>query len=256
MLTFLPPLSKIYEAAPLYFIIPGGGWHTEARQSMIDFSAESVSVLRRHGFAVVSIDYRVTKRDNANIYDILEDCFDALSYVCENSAELGIDTENVILSGHSAGAQLALMLGYADPARFSGHRRQYTVRGIAAMSAPTMLYDSRTHNLSDSVAALLKNCDPGKAAREASPIEYVTKACPPTLLCAGTSDYLVFANSSEALYKKLSEAGAEADLILSVCGGHSFERVHEGIEPSVKMEEIQRKIADFALFHIEKDGKI
>ena len=249
-LTFLPPKKAKYKVAPLYFVIPGGGWHTESRQSMLDFSEKSVSILREHGFAVVSIDYRVTE-DAANVYDILEDCFDALAYVTDKSEKLGIDAGNAILSGHSAGAHLALMLAYSDHENFSHNKKSYTVKGVAAMSAPTALYDKGTHNLSKSVAALFKNCDYDKAAKETSPVEYVTKTCPPTLLCAGTSDYLVFANSSELLYKKLSENNAEADIILSICGGHSFEKVHGGIEPSIKMEEIQARIADFALKHID-----
>lgn len=49
----------------MYFIIPGGGWHIEDRQSMIDFSIQSVEGLRDKGFAVVSIDYvKVSKYTN------------------------------------------------------------------------------------------------------------------------------------------------------------------------------------------------
>lgn len=249
-LTFLPPENKIFEYAPLYFIIPGGGWKTETRQSMLDFSNESVAALRKRGFAVVSIDYRVTGDGATDMYDILEDCFDAISYVCDNSRKLEIDTGNVILSGHSAGAHLALMLGYCDPRKFSNNEKKYTVKGIAAMSAPTVLYDNGTHNLTDSLSAAFKNRDYNKAARETSPIEYVTKDCPPTLLCAGTSDYLVFAVSSEMLYDKLLENNAEAGIILAACAGHSFEKVHGEIEPSLSLKDIQEKITAFALSHI------
>ena len=252
-LTYLPPEKNIYKLAPLYFLIPGGGWHTESRQSMLDFSADSVSELRKKGFAVASIDYRVTDDGVTNVYDILEDCFDALSFVCGNSQKLGIDTGNIILSGHSAGAQLALMIGYCDCGKFSKNKKNYKIKGVAAMSAPTVLYDKKTHNLADSVAALFRNCVFEKAAKETSPIEYAAKACPPTLLCAGTSDYLVFAISSERLYNKLLEKGAKADIILSVCGGHSFEKVHGSIEPSVSMKEIQSKITEFAISHIDKE---
>ena len=249
-LTFLPPEKTVYKSAPLYFVIPGGGWHTETRQSMLDFSEESVSALRKRGFAAVSIDYRVTKDGVTNMYDILEDCFDALSYVCDNSVKLGIDADNVILSGHSAGAHLALMLGYCNPEKFSKNKKNYTVKGIAAMSAPTVLYDKGTNNLADSLKKAFKNCEYEKAAKDLSPIEYVKSDCPPTLLCAGTSDYLVFATSSEMLYKKLLENNAETDIMLSVCGGHSFEKVLDSIEPSIKMKDIQLKIAEFALSHI------
>ena len=45
-LTFLPPYKKKYDKAPLYFIIPGGGWHMEKREDMINFSLRSVEKLR------------------------------------------------------------------------------------------------------------------------------------------------------------------------------------------------------------------
>ncbi|MBO4898369.1 MAG: alpha/beta hydrolase [Clostridia bacterium] len=219
---------------------------------MIVFSEQSVSDLRKRGFAVAAANYRLTSDGITNVYDILEDCFDALSYMCGNAAECGIDAGNIILSGHSAGAHLALMLGYCDCEKFSKNKKNYNIKGIAAMSAPTVLYDNRTHRLTESIAALFRNCDFDKAAKETSPTAYVSKNCPPTLLCAGTSDYLVFAVSSEILYSKLKEKGAEADIILSVGGGHSFEKVHGSVEPSVSMEEIQARITEFAISHIDK----
>ena len=76
MLTFLPPIKEKFDKAPVYFLIPGGGWHVETRQSMIDFSLSSVETLRNEGFAVVSIDYRVYK-DGVVMREIITDCFDA-----------------------------------------------------------------------------------------------------------------------------------------------------------------------------------
>ena len=111
MLTYLPPINKSCKLAPLYFLIPGEGWHHENRESRFEFSADSVNALRKKGFPAVSIDYRVTSDGITNMYNILEDCFDALCFIADNADKLKIDKNNISLSGHSAGGYLALMLG-------------------------------------------------------------------------------------------------------------------------------------------------
>ncbi|MBQ3426734.1 MAG: alpha/beta hydrolase [Clostridia bacterium] len=250
MLTFLPPVKEKCEKAPVYFIIPGGGWHTEERQSMLDFSAQSVERLRNEGFAVVSVDYRVSG-EGVCMREIITDCFDAARYIAHYADRLQIDNESFVLSGHSAGAHLALMLAYSPQEAFCDDYEWsdgFKVKCIAAMSAPTVLYDNSTNNLRNMHEAFL-GCDTEKEKEFTSPITHVTENCPPTLLCAGTSDYLVFSSSSERLYKRLKEKNVPCELKLSVCGGHSFEKVHKDIEPSIAMEDIQSAISEFVMRH-------
>lgn len=251
MLTFLPPIKEKYEKAPVYFIIPGGGWHTETRQSMLDFSAKSVEYLRNEGFAVVSVDYRVSG-EGVCMREIITDCFDAARYIAHYADRLHTDNESFVLSGHSAGAHLALMLAYS-PREFFWDDYEFNdgfkVKCIAAMSAPTVLYDNSTNNLRNMHEAFL-GCDVKRETEFTSPINYVTVDCPPTLLCAGTSDYLVFSLSSERLYERLKEKNVPCELKLSIGGGHSFEKVHKDIEPSIHMEDIQSAISEFVMRHI------
>ena len=251
MLTFLPPLKQKYEKAPVYFIIPGGGWHSEERQSMIDFSAQSVEALRNEGFAVISIDYRVVG-EGAVMRDIVTDCFDAARYAAHFADVFKIDKEKFVLSGHSAGAHLALMLSYAPEKDFFDDYvfdDKFSVNAVAVMSPPTVLYDDRTHNLRNIIAAF-KNCDTKEEREKMSPVTYVNSNCPPTLLCAGTCDYLVFASSSDMLFGKLQECGAESKLVMSVGGGHSFEKVISTLEPDRPMSNIQEEITEFVLKHM------
>ena len=252
MLTFLPPTEKRYEKAPVYFLIPGGGWHIENRQSMIDFSIQSVEILRKEGFAVVSIDYRVCS-DGAVMSEMITDCFDAARYVAHFADILEIDKERFVVSGHSAGAHLALMLSYAPQEEFQGDYEwndTFCVKAVAVMSPPVDLRDDTTNNLRNLGDAFV-GTDKGEKERT-SPISYVTKHCPPTFLSAGTSDYLVFATSSEKLYQKLSDCGVQCKLLLSVGGGHCFEKIHDSIEPSVTMSDVQQEIARFMVTHIER----
>lgn len=253
MLTFLPPINQKYEKAPVYFIIPGGGWHCETRQSMIDFSIQSVNALRQEGFAVVSIDYRVCG-EGVVMREIITDCFDAARYIAHFAEILKIDAEKFVLSGHSAGAHLALMLAYAPKEQFrseSSLTDDFSAICVAAMSAPTVLYDRWTHNLYD-IDDVFIGCNTQEEKEKMSPISYANETCPPTLLCAGTSDYLVFANSSEKLYDKLAECGVPSKLMLSVGGFHSFEQIHQTVTPSITMEEMQSAITEFVLQYAVK----
>ena len=51
-LIYLPPLSKKYEKAPVYFLISGGGWHNESKVAMYGFSKISADELRKMGCVV------------------------------------------------------------------------------------------------------------------------------------------------------------------------------------------------------------
>ena len=103
-----------------------------------------------------------------------------------------------------------------------------------------------THALWD-IDDVFCGCNTKEEKVRTSPISYVSQSCPPTLLCAGTSDYLVYGNSSERLFAKLEECGIHADLILSVCGGHAFEQIYKDIKPRASLERTQKYIIDFIL---------
>jgi acetyl esterase/lipase len=63
---------------------------------------------RRQGFAVVSVNYRLSPRATCPAY--LEDAAQALAWVFRHIQEYGGSADKVFVSGHSAGGYLALML--------------------------------------------------------------------------------------------------------------------------------------------------
>lgn len=250
-LSFLPPLKDRYEYAPLYLIIPGGGWYSENRYDMLDFSKISVRALREEGFAAACIDYRTAREEGIGIGESILDCFDAARYLSHFSGTLKIDPNRFVISGHSAGGHLSLMLAYAPHDMFrtdSVLEDDFRAAAAVPISAPTILYREgveQTLNF-DYSHAVKKDASP-VSLKKVSPISYVSSKCPPTILCQGTSDRVVFPNSAELLYKKLQENGVRSKLVLSLGGGHCFEQMHDGVLPSPSREEIQQIITKFIL---------
>ncbi len=248
-LTVYQPLKMVYDKAPLLFMVPGGGWWTEKRSSMFEFIGQGVEFLRNQGFAVASIDYRVYSEPNVVMGDIVTDCFDALRYVAHYSDVLGIDKERISLISHSAGGHLSLMLAYADPKDFKSDYPldcDFTIKSVAALSPLTNLKKS-SNTFGFDCSKAFDGCDTDEVRLKHSPISYVSAKVPKTFLAAGTSDRIVYPNSSEQLYKKLLEHGVDCELMLSVCGGHVFEKMHDGIDPIPDKDYIIRKATEFIL---------
>ena len=73
------------------------------------------------GYAVVSIDYRLTGEywtweSQKALFDAQEDLRAAIRYVRSVANDYNLDTEKIIVSGDSAGAMTSLFVSYAKEA--------------------------------------------------------------------------------------------------------------------------------------------
>ena len=109
-LLFYPPTEQVFDRAPVYLIIPGGGWRSASAEAMVGFSLRSSHALRKRGWATLSLSYRYVSRDDVCLDDIISDCMDAGRYLAHFADVLGIDPHRIVTSGHSAGGHLALMM--------------------------------------------------------------------------------------------------------------------------------------------------
>lgn len=249
-LTFLPPLVEKYEKAPLYVVIPGGGWHSRNRRDMLEFSRYSVSKLRSQGFAVASVDYRTTK-DGVLLDDIITDCFDALRYLATYAEVLQIDKNRIITSGHSAGGHLALMLAVAPPDLFDKDHlypgAAFRVIGSAPLSPGTYFYGLDGEGAPYSFA--IDNLFGGdhRLRHLCSPYDYIRQDMPPVLLVYGDHDPLVLPANSQKFHQKCREVGADCRLVAVRFGGHSFECMVEGQSTDLTFEDTQQAVVDFVL---------
>lgn len=190
---------------PIVVLIHGGSWSRGDRTQLPGMAHR----LAGDGWAVAAIDYRLAPRHRFPAQ--LDDVRAAVDYLRVHAVELGIDRERVVLYGRSAGGHLALLAAYRWHAPF--------VRGVVALYAPTDLRWSWAHptnplvlDTHGTLRAFLGGAPDESATMsvtygEASPIDHVTEASPPTLLVHGGRDELVNPLQTERLAARLAEAG-------------------------------------------------
>lgn len=118
---------------PVLLYIHGGGWQNGDKRT----DAAPVEALHGAGFVFATTNYRLSP-DYIHPAHI-EDCAAAFAHLYENAADYRIDTGNMYVMGHSAGAHLAALL--ASDARWLGaHTLPLgVINGAACLD--TSLYD-------------------------------------------------------------------------------------------------------------------
>lgn len=97
------------DKTPLVIYVHGGAWLYGSRQFSIP---GPIIALTKRGWAVASIDYRPAVPSSpapAQEQDVAR----AIVWFKANAPRLGIDADTVVLSGHSAGGHLAVLVGTA-----------------------------------------------------------------------------------------------------------------------------------------------
>lgn len=229
-LFFQPPTTQVYEKAPVIFMIPGGGWTDCDIGGAYAIYNSEVKDIYSSGFATVTIEYRTTY-DKISMEKLISDCMDAARYLSHYSDVLGIDMQNVITTGHSAGGHLSLMLAYAphelfDADKYWSDAEDFTVRGSFVLSPPTILYADNgpysgfysTGNWNYDL-----NLWPHKDYQHtASPIEYVTEGGVPCHILMGTHDEIVSAQCVSLFKEACDAGGVDCEIVWFEGVNHGF----------------------------------
>jgi acetyl esterase/lipase len=104
------PTEKSPKPRPAVVLIHGGSWTSFDKGTM----ARMVNFLARSGFVAVSVNYRLLHdRENRGPAQ-LDDVQRAVRWLRANASKYDIDPDHIGAFGHSAGAQLAALLGMED----------------------------------------------------------------------------------------------------------------------------------------------
>jgi arylformamidase len=107
-LDFYPALRD--RKAPLVIFVHGGGWKNGDKSS--ETGRYKAPHYIENGYAFASINYRLLP--SAPVEQQAADVANAVAYLRNNAAQLGLDADNIVLMGHSAGAHLVALVG-TDP---------------------------------------------------------------------------------------------------------------------------------------------
>jgi acetyl esterase/lipase len=98
---------------PLAINIHGGFWR--ARYNL-DHAGHLCSALKEKGVATANLEYRRVGNDGGGWPGTFSDIRAAYQFLMQTARQHNLDTEKVLVMGHSAGGQLALCLAAHEPA--------------------------------------------------------------------------------------------------------------------------------------------
>jgi len=217
------PAGPRTEPRPAVVLIHGGGWTSLDKSTMRRMG----EFLARSGFVAFAVDYRLFANNENRWPAQLDDVQRAVRWVRANAAKYGIDPERIGAFGHSAGAQLAALLGEEDTRDNSDAalaKYSSKVQAVVDVSGPT---DFTRDHASDgrSFLADFLGTDYSKNPeiwRQASPALRVSKGDAPFLIVHGTQDESVPLSQAQELFDKLHSAGVPVSLI-KVNDVHTFQ---------------------------------
>ena len=223
---------------PVIIQIYGGGWQRGAP----DDDGACARYLASRGYVVFAPDYRHAPQSRwpAQIEDIRA----ALAWVVAHAADYGGDPDRIALVGRSAGAQLAMVAAY--------ERSSPAVRAVVSYYGPVDLAEGWRHPPRPDpldARSLLETYLGGTPDQmpdrylAASPISYVSRDVPPTLLLYGSRDHIVEARFARELHSRLRAAGADAVLLEIPWAEHAFDAVPNGLSSQISLFYVERFLA-------------
>jgi len=226
--------TKRQSNAPLIIWVHGGAWRSGTKSDV------PIVSLLQHGFAIASIDYRLTPQAPfpAQVHDIKA----AIRFLRSRASEYGVDPQRFIIAGSSAGGHLAALVGVSsgvselagtDP---SNANESSAVAAIVsfygASNLQTILSQSTPYGLSVRVPALQlllggQPEDHPDKAKLASPTAHVDATDPPLFLIHGDQDPQMPIEQADELARAYRQAKLPVNMHVVKGGVHGGKGFYE-----------------------------
>lgn len=201
-----PPGWKAIDKWPGIVFFFGGGWE---KGTLWHFELQA-RYLAGRGMVAALADYRVKSRHGVTPKECVEDARSAIRWFRKNAGKLGVDPERIVASGGSSGGHIAACTTLMPESELKDEKVSCKANALILFNPPLRI-----------TPQLLKSIDNAEeVARAISPIRYLTKDSPPTLLFYGTDDWLL--RHGEEFMQRSKELGHRAEIFTAEKQSHRF----------------------------------
>ena len=247
------PADKMNHSGLGIIYLHGSGWHYGHK----DFGTQHFfRHLAGQGHVIADVEYTLAPK--ADLFGMMADIKRAIEWMKNQSDDLKIDPNHIVLMGGSAGGQLALLAAYTpnhallDPqditsdtsvcavvsyygppdlvAQFKRFNELPALNGSSKFERKFMSYlEYRFGFQPIPIHDLLPNFLGGSPSQIpdlyalGSPSQHIGLHCPPTLLLQGTHDFSGAAPEVRKLYEALKQAGQTVYLLELPDSDHGFD---------------------------------
>jgi acetyl esterase/lipase len=230
------------KAVPTLIYYHGGGWVFGDRTGASLLFLPYLEM----GWNVINVEYRMASVSLAPA--AVEDCRCALRWAVRNAKQYNIDTDRIVLTGHSAGGHLSLITGMLP----EGTGLDNNCDGAEKLKVAAIINWFGISDVSDLVQGrnrrnyavmwMGSQPDPLTIAKRVSPLTYIRPGLPPILSIHGDADPVVPYDQSTRLHQALTAAGVPNELVTIKGGGH-------GEFSDAQLEDAYQKISAFLRSH-------
>jgi acetyl esterase/lipase len=206
---FNPQDHCVSDQRPVIVFFFGGGWKGGSPSQFYPQCA----YLASRGMVAMSAEYRVESRNGTTPRECVKDGKSAIRWIRENAESLGIDPNQVLAGGGSAGGHVA-----AATATTTGFEEAGEDLSVSSRPAALVLFNPVFDN------------SPGGYGHERvaeyweafSPMHNLSETTPPTVVFLGTEDHLIPVSTAEEYQRRMVELGNRCDLHLYEGQPHGF----------------------------------
>lgn len=207
---------------PTLVYIHGGGWLGGSKDHVTPF----IIAYLQKGWNVVNVEYR-TGEGTAPL--AVDDCMEAIQWISRHAKNYNIDTEQVVISGESAGGHLALITGMLNC--IPGSHKYYSGDslkikaivnwfGITDIAGVDNFYKKQNQE-SNYASIWVGNPERmDSVSDEFSPVKRITSSTPPVISIHGKEDSVVPYQQAVKLHELLENAGIRNELVSIDDGKH------------------------------------